>query len=771
VVTTPWSQASSCNGSSRFRTSINGIVLCALFALVSAACSAQPPSEPGVDDDVERKQSAVVTFPWQRVGPWGYYDEDSFPVDVRYNGTVAEIRAFPADTGSNPPGIIRMATTAGGIYEYCPGPNCSQAQWVSLMPTLVPTSPRVPGEGLAATTFASDPANGYNTIVFGTANAVVQGTQLGSGIWRGTRSGSTWTWTNTINETSVSNVRRILWGGGGYPTRVHAATDNGYWRSDDGGVTWTQFNTGCTGTFKLTDIADYRGQYLLAVGICSSDTQFNLWRRSPGQNWTKIHTLTPNAAYAWLAVGSTNAYILSGRFFPDADGVVERYNGTTFFSSTTPVTQILGQVSQGYNGAIAVDPTSDSTVYVGAQLIAKNTTSGTGTWTALTYGHPDFHHFLFTRSLGIRSLWASSDAGVHVSQDYTSASPTWNDSYNYFAGSHVTAIDVANRTGGQIEVFAGTWDSRLAYGIDDDTNGASDNWTFSSNTAWDEGTVVADPAAPGVVWATDGLLHDGFMTTDNFHTQNVALGKGGHLVHDQVSPVFLYQYSGSGTEIYRSTSPQTVPVAWTKFADGPPDSCPCYNAFGVGKWNGFGSNLYVAPANLGGIWRASAGSTTFTQTSAPTGGPYTKIHGWVSSDPTAEATAYALMLSSPPTILRTRDGGATWKNIRGNLPATIAPGDIAADPVNPDIVFVSVYSGESGIWMTTNASAATPSWSRWVAGLPAGGSYASAYVPNSGYGAGQGTQLRTLDLGPAGRWLYAGFWGGSVWKRRTDGTD
>jgi len=366
------------------------------------------------------------------------------------------------------------------------------------------------------------------------------------------------------------------------------------------------------------------------------------------------------------------------------------------------------------------------------------------------------------RSFNLRALWASSDGGVHSSTSYTSASPSWSSFYNSIPISHVTGIDVVNASGG-IQVYANTWDSGLALGFDDNSGGAF-GWTRGVGTPGDGSRVLASPGFDTVVWATEGLGNTGYMSTDNFSSGTVALGRGSFLVHDQVPPVFLYNY-GSGTEIDVATSPNNPPVTWTKFADGPASTSE-YSTFGVGKWNGTGSYVYVGPFN-DGIWVAPPGSTTFTRTSAPTLN-YVKIHGWMSDDGTAPQTAYAFSVGGPITVLRTRDGGTTWKTITGDLPSTIYLEDIIADPVNPDIVFVSASFGANGIYMTTNASATTPHWARWVAGLPAGGSYAPADPSNL---SSASVSFATLNLGGGGNWLYAGFWGGSVWKRRTDAHD
>jgi hypothetical protein len=305
----------------------------------------------------------------------------------------------------------------------------------------------------------------------------------------------------------------------------------------------------------------------------------------------------------------------------------------------------------------------------------------------------------------------------------------------------------------------------MAHGIDDDSGGLNNGWTRGINTPGDTGIVLMDPGAPGVGWGAHSIYQNqAFMSTDEFQTQGVSLERGGNLVQDQVPGVFLYSYSAGidTTGIYLATDPRTVPVAFTKFATGPATASG-YTAFGVGRWAG-GSILYIGRNEDGLIWATTPGGTTFTATSAPSS-YYAKIRAWVSSDPTAPQTAFAFTLC-PSAVIRTRNGGATWTNIRGDLPTNACLQDITADPGNADIVFASISSGEVGIWKTTNASAASPHWSRWVAGLP-GGCPAPAVLG----GFNPGMQITTLDLGAGNRWLYAGFWGGSIWKRRTDGTD
>jgi hypothetical protein len=743
------------------------------FALISvavAACGDEGLRLDLGDQSVAVQQSALVTQPWQLVGPRGYVSGER-----RFTGTISDAERLPPDTGSNPPGILRVAATAGGIFEH----NETTGEWTNLTKTLVPThSPRVPGEGLAATTLASNPANGFATLVFGTADPPRQGVQRKSGIWRGTRSGGVWSWTNPIKETSVGNVRRMIWGGGGHSARVHAAADTGYWFSDNAGVTWTKFTTGCNGTLDLTDLADFHGQYLLAVGKCSADTQWNLWKRAPGQNWTRIHTLNASTRWATLAVGATNAYVLAGRGTdPTDDAVVERFNTNTnqYFSSSTGIPQIGHFVFDGFTGAIAVDPSTDARVYVGAQFLARNSNFGAGTWESMSSGHGDYHRLSFFRAFNAWQLYGSDDGGLFSTDGFQTSFQFWAD-YNTIPISHVTSFDVVPNWNGNVTVYVNTWDCSMGYGTDTNTV----FWSRGNTGYGDGGYVAMDPGASGVVWATGNTVGafatTGFMSTDGFVNVSAPLGRNRYFVHDQVPSVFLYSYDSSGdpTGIYVSTNPRSIPPTWTKVADGPNEGVG-YRGFAVGRWSG-GSYLYIATANSHNIWVAPPGATTFSPTNAPLA-DYETVRAWVSANSLAPKTAYAFgsdLSTGAPVVVRTQDGGATWKNIAGNLPSTLRLREIAADPGNADVVFVTVSTGDTGIYKTTNASASSPSWSRWVAGLPAGGSNAPAdMAPSLNFVSPRpwADQLRTLDLGPGNRWIYAGFWGGSIWKRRTDGTD
>lgn len=66
-------------------------------------------------------------------------------------------------------------------------------------------------------------------------------------------------------------------------------------------------------------------------------------------------------------------------------------------------------------------------------------------------------------------------------------------------------------------------------------------------------------------------------------------------------------------------------------------------------------------------------------------------------------------------IFRTMDGGATWTQLGNGLPASHAT-DVAFDPSNGNVAYAAFFGG--GVFKTTNAQAANPSWTKLAGGFP-----------------------------------------------------
>ncbi|MBI3043896.1 MAG: hypothetical protein HYY78_13845 [Betaproteobacteria bacterium] len=122
-------------------------------------------------------------------------------------------------------------TTAGGYYRS----TDAGASW-SLMPGL-PTSGVEAG---LVRVDPNDPSTAYAAVFITGTNA---GPAAGSGVWKTTNSGSTWT--QVLNNKLVHRV--VVTGAEGYSTVYAAAWDDvggGVLKSIDGGATWNPVNTG-----------------------------------------------------------------------------------------------------------------------------------------------------------------------------------------------------------------------------------------------------------------------------------------------------------------------------------------------------------------------------------------------------------------------------------------------------------------------------------------------------------------------------------------------
>ena len=121
------------------------------------------------------------------------------------------------------------------------------------------------------------------------------------------------------------------------------------------------------------------------------------------------------------------------------------------------------------------------------------------------------------------------------------------------------------------------------------------------------------------------------------------------------------------------------------------------------SYNGAG---VLKSTNGGDAW-ALQGSPTFT------GACFFRI----AVDPSNPDIAYA---ATNIGLYRTKNGGGTWKELTGGLPA-ISPTmlgctDIVVDPTNHNIAYAAFWS--SGVYKTTNATAGNPSWTKLAGGFP-----------------------------------------------------
>jgi photosystem II stability/assembly factor-like uncharacterized protein len=193
----------------------------------------------------------------------------------------------------------------------------------------------------------------------------------------------------------------------------------------------------------------------------------------------------------------------------------------------------------------------------------------------------------------------------------------------------------------------------------------------------DPNTIYIGAARGGVWKTTDGGV-TWASTSDN--AASLAIGA---LAISPSNPQTLYAGTGEGNiYYYRITDPLT-------------SINESYNGSGILK------------TVNGGLTWTTQGATQFT------GACFYKM----AFHPTNPNTAFA---ASNFGLFRTIDGGTTWVQVTSGLPAIsgtiIAATDVLFDPSTPNTVFTAFWG--SGIYKTTNANVANPSWTKLAGGLP-----------------------------------------------------
>ncbi|MFI5178051.1 MAG: hypothetical protein ACHQO8_05795 [Vicinamibacterales bacterium] len=82
-------------------------------------------------------------------------------------------------------------------------------------------------------------------------------------------------------------------------------------------------------------------------------------------------------------------------------------------------------------------------------------------------------------------------------------------------------------------------------------------------------------------------------------------------------------------------------------------------------------------------------------------------------------TSSRLFAATGTGVYRSTDSGVTWTKMTGSSLPTLNATDVGIDPTTPATVYAAFWGG--GIYQSTNASAATPTWTKLAGGLPTSG--------------------------------------------------
>lgn len=514
------------------------------------------------------------------------------------------------------------------------------------------------------------------------------------GLWKTTNDGASWT-TNTDNLTVIgcsdlaidptnTNIMYLATGDGDAGDTYAV----GVLKSTDGGATWntTGLNWGVNlqRMIRRLIINPTNPQILIVASSAG------IWRTTNGgTNWTQITTgSTYDAEFKPGDPNTVYATTTSG-FYRSTNG------GTTFalISAGIPTT--------GANRlAVAVTPANPAYVYV----LRSNTSSGFG------------------------GLYQSTNSGV----SFTSMSTTPDILANSCAGTSGNGqgwydLALAASPLNASEVVVGGvnhWRS---------TNGGS-TWTNIgcwNSTAANPPYVHADvheleytPA--GVLYsANDGGIakYTGTSWTDLSNPRNIAqqyrIGLSG-----TTADYWITGHQDNGSNIYNGSQ---------YLARYCGDGMDCF----IDRTNNM--NVFSSTPN-GGYRKSTDGGVNWTNcVTGLTGGTY-----WVSAwkqDPVSANVLYGSRLQ----LWKSTNQGGSWTQA-GTIPGNASQGvvEFAIAPSNNNVIYV--IHGNTGVYKTTNATSATPTWAitgtlpvgtaapTWVCVDPTDPN--TAWVTFSGYAAG-----------------------------------
>ncbi|HUS18295.1 MAG TPA: choice-of-anchor D domain-containing protein, partial [Terriglobales bacterium] len=639
----------------------------------------------------------------------------------------------------NVPTTVYVGGAQGGAWKSTDsGANWTPLMDGPGIPSLAVGSMAIDGSANPSTVYVGTGEQGsafdsyYGAGVLKSADGGTTWTQLGAGVFAGPFSCS-----NTSTGFGFSCGGAFIGGlsvrpGGANPATLLAAVSlpsgissgSGIYRTTDGGATWTRVLSGST-SLGATSV-----QYATANIAYAGLDSLGVYRSNDGgASWVQVNgngTLTPGGrielSVALSDTSGLTVYATVGTSDGDLIGLFKTTDGGLTWTKQTALTDYCTPQCW-YDNVVAVNPQNANVVFVGGSAVTghlSKTINGGGSWTAATSAiHVDHHAAAFTPD-GSKLYWGN-DGGVYSTTDTTTASATaaWTNLnsnlgltqfYANFA-LHPTDINIA---------FGGTQDNGTQrYDGTQDLSLAWNNTGFCGDGA---GNVI-DASNPSIVYtncqnidigkSTNGGL-SGFSSIDSTITSS-----------DRVlfiPPLVGDNFSGGSNNVYFGTfrvwqtrnqgaSWQAISISLatnkiTRLAVAPSDRSIMYVSSDDGKvWRGE-RLLDAAPNDCATLLNC------FTEITSDLLPAARRINALAVS-PFDAMTVYVGHggFGSTTRHLSRSTGGGSWVDITGNLPNTPIQ-DIVVDPDIPGTIYVAT---DIGVFISTNDGA---TWGTLANGLP-----------------------------------------------------
>jgi photosystem II stability/assembly factor-like uncharacterized protein len=502
--------------------------------------------------------------------------------------------------------------------------------------------------------------------------------------------------------------------------RVYGGVGSGLYRSDDGGDTWT----------RLENLVGPPNSYDTAGTGLKSDP-------SLGRIGVAVAPSDPNRVYV----------VFGTPYGPDKGFFVSNDGGDSFVAGGRP------GASGGYQwwfGRLWVDPADKNHLFSG-DVSLRQSFDGGQTWSNSGSVHADQHAMSWDPNVANR-VYLGNDGGIYRS-DSNGANGSWHHAtYEPWNQSYHLAVAQDNPT-------------RLATGLQD--NGSIRTWTATSEpsdlTQWnafgggDGHEVLIDPTNHNIYYeclqvgsCRRHVDSGGVSQTFNFGPRHSSrITTDAPIVLDPSNPSVVYF---GGNVLDRSTDGGTTFTQISPPGDAltgpvPPDE----NDLGPFYANEYATITWIAPAktdpntiyvgtDTGRLWKTTDLGITWTEFVGK-GLPVRWVNAIV-VDPTDANHVFVAFSGyregdDSANVWETTNGGASWKNISGNLPN--APVEMITYDQPSDQLYAAT---DFGVFYLKNGK---KNWARLGTGLP-------------------NTSVLDVKLTGDGQAIYAATFGRSVWK-------
>jgi poly(3-hydroxybutyrate) depolymerase/ligand-binding sensor domain-containing protein len=557
----------------------------------------------------------------------------------------------------------------------------------------------------------------------------------------------------------VSSLAVSTNGAGG--TNLFAGTNDGVFLSTNNGTSWTAVNSGLTNMEVSSLAVSTNGAGGTNLFAGTNDGVF--LSTNNGTSWTAVDSGLTNMNVSSLAV-STNGAGGTNLFAGTYEGGVflSTNNGTSWTAASTGLTftdvRSLAVSPNGAGGTNLFAGTSEGGVF----LSTNNGTSWTAVDSGLTY-YGVFSLAVSPNGAGGTNLFAGTNGGgVFLS---TNNGTSWTAASTILTNTDVSSLAVSPNGAGGTNLFAGTSGGGVFLSTNNGTSWTAAStgltYTFVDALAPDlSGNLFAGAYDGGVFlstnngtdWMSTGLTSsyvcalatidtnlfagtwfDGIFLYTSNDTSWTAASTG--LTNTTVISLAVSPNGAGGTNLFAGTYGGGVflstnnGTSWTAASTGLTSTE--VRSLAVSPNGAGGTNLFAGTD--GGVFLSTNNGTSWT--AASTGLTYTSVLSLAVSPNGAGGTNLFAATYDGGVFLSTNNG-TSWTAVNTGLTHTFV------DALAPDLsgnLFAGAYDG--GVFLSTNNGT---SWTAVNTGL---------------------THTYVLSLAVSGTNLFAGTFGGGVWRR------